>query len=259
MFTVASGHSSSAQAAAHAGLSILWNALAGTRVIIGTNSIIGTYTTATFNVTGTTTAGLVAGMFINSDGTANGLNPTTEDTISLVSGSTAMVLTPTKPSINGTGVGLNVSNIKGTLTSGDPTVTVVTFRPGSGVSMASIWPGQTIYGSGIPAATTVVSVSGNSILMSANSTRTGQSALIMIGATCTATNNSNSLTNVLSSVIPTIGNRIAFVGFGNLPAGTTITAAPSSLAAYQAGTGTLTISANATATANLNPILVVAP
>lgn len=226
---------------------IAWQSQAGPQCIIGYNTQVGNWTTASFNVTNTVTAGWLAGMFVNGGPAAGAdflpVGAANVDTISLVSGSTAIVVTPTKPAVNRTAGELNVSNMKGALTSGSPVVTPVTFRAGSGVTIANIWPGMGIYGNGIPSGTTVVSASGSTIIMSANATRGGQAAVVFLGANGRTTAGSNSVTFVAANAIPAVGALINIVGAG-LPAGTTITAAPDSLATYQAGTGTLTLSAN---------------
>lgn len=96
----------------------------------------------------------------------------------------------------------------------------------------NLLPGQTISGTGIPLNTTIASISGNSVTMSANATSSSPTTT----TSATVTSGSNVLTAVTTTVGFNVGQPISGTG---IPANTLITAI---------GTNTITMSANATAT-----------
>lgn len=223
-------------------------AQSGPSVIVGNKQKTGTWSTATLAITsmvdtvsGSGSGNLLAGMFAASDPATTGLTPATCDTISIVNNSTSVNLTPTKPTVNQTAAPLIFSNIKGTTTSGSAVVTCA-FRAGSGISAANIKKGMGLYGNGVPTNATVDSISGNNVTMSANATASGQTPIILSGAVGTFANGSVTVSNVSFPTVPTVGAFVSILGATGLPATATIATAPSLLAAYQAGTGTITLS-----------------
>lgn len=124
----------------------------------------------------------------------------------------------------------------GILTSGSPTIT-------SASSTSGIILGQNIFGTGIPANTTILSATSNSVTMSANATASTPSTAKSTTFTGIVTNGSTSISLVSSVTGLAVGQLIAGPGIAT---GATITA-------INAGTSTLTVSPKSTATSSVVP------
>jgi hypothetical protein len=106
-------------------------------------------------------------------------------------------------------------------------------------STTGIVAGQTITGIGIPAGTTVSSISGSTVTMSNNATVTS------VSTTADTTSGSNQLKNILSSLNISVGMVVSGTG---IPANTTVIAI-NNVTSSGVTTTDVTLSANATATA----------
>lgn len=200
--------------------------------------LTGTYGSGALGVTATTTTGLVAGMFVNSDAATSGLTPTVEDTITIISSGTAFTFAPTATTGAQTTQRINISDIKGTLTNGSPIVTDVVVRNGANwIYPYGFAPGMRVYGNGIPTNSTILSVSGSGAVQSVPIGTLGPTSAL------TATWNTLSLTintvspnsnSILSTMFVTgctqnsnpIGG--ANTSCGLFPSGDTINTIPSS-------------------------------
>jgi hypothetical protein len=181
----------------------------------------GFVTSGSPTVTGvSSTSGLIAGQVITGNGIQSG---TTVVSFS----SSAATITMSLPAS-----ATSVATITGTVTAGSPTVTALSTTSG-------LITGQLISGNGIPAGTTIVTLSSNSLLMSAAAT--ASSSVTTISFSGIVTSGSATVSAVSSVSGLAVGQLIAGAG---MPVGATI---------KTVGTNSITISANATASSTVQP------
>jgi Flp pilus assembly protein TadG len=216
------------------------------------NSLTGTWTSTGTTITSISpnTTGVVTGMFVGSSNTGI----PSPDTVSSVNSSSQVTLA-SHTTVAHSGSPLWVSGVKGSATSGSNSISSIAFFSGTDctgatASMSSIVPGMMISGNGIPSATYVTAVNAGSstITLSGNAAASvTNDSLVFTNRGGNTTSGSSTISCVSASSVPSVGTIITGNG---IPVNTTVTAAPSTGAQYQAGTGTLTISNNTTATNN---------
>jgi Flp pilus assembly protein TadG len=197
------------------------------------------------------TTGIAVGMYVGS--TTSGLPAS--PTVSAINSSTQITLSGNATATQSAPKSFYVSGVKGN-TNITTTIASITFSAGTDCtgaarSMSSIVPEMMISGNGIPSGAYVTAVNAAlstiTISQAATSPSITGDPLVFTNRGGNTTNGSNTITCVSTNSVPTVGTIITGNG---IPVNTTVTAAPSTLAQYQAGAGTLTISNNATATKN---------
>jgi len=192
------------------------------------------------------TTGIATGMYVGSSSTGIPGG----DTVASITNSSAITLA-SATTISQASKPLWVSAVKGTTTNASNSISSIAFAAGNDCSgatrsISSIVPGMLIRGNGIPANAYVTAASGTTVTISANATATlTNDPLVFTNQGAITTSGSATVNCVSTASVPTVGTIVTGNG---IPVNTTVTAAPSTAAAYQAGTGTLTISNNATAT-----------